>query len=143
MKEILLDNIKSDLERYNTIDIVINQKAEDIQKRKDSPDLENTSVDEKIKLAQEANIDLIFFASDQRLIFNRLFFSIDLYLQVYKEIPKEAQDFYSKYKIFNAKEMFVIKDGNVIEKEDGALQKAREDYVNNNPFLKSLIDSAK
>lgn len=141
MKEKLEQKIRENINNYNIIDEIVKQKSREVQEKKNDPQLENSSIEDKIKLAQELNVDLILFISDQKIVYNRIIPYVELYIELYSILPEDISDFYKKYKIFYPKEIFIVKDEGLVEKEEGMLEKVRENYINSNSFLKSLIDS--
>lgn len=141
MEDILLAKIESIYKEYKDLDVIIQEKRKSLEEKrlKLREDTNGSDLQEKVDFYQQVNVDLILFTNDLKIKFDKLFFLIDLFKDLlYEGLPKEIVDFYNLYKPYSPSEIFILKDGNLIEKEEGSLDKAREEFIKNNDFIKQL-----
>lgn len=145
MKEFLEKKIVSTHQEYTDLDAIIKEKNVELEaKRLKIKDGGGENLEEKIEFIKEANVDLFLFSTDLKVKFDRLFFLINLYNELgYEGLPESVLTFYKTYKAYSPTEIFIIKDGNLLEKEEGSLEKARQSFIDNNEFMKQLLGSAK
>lgn len=143
MKEFLTKKIEDNYREYIDLATIIKEKTESLEtKRLKIKDNENTDLQEKVNFFKEASVDLVLFTTDQKIKFDRIFFLISLYNELgYEGLSEEIVVFYKTYRMYAPIEIFIVKDGNLIEKEDGSLEKARESFEKNNEFMKQLLNS--
>ena len=147
MKELLEGRIKQDFSDYIDLEAIIKEKQKELEKNKSdivSGAAGNVDdIEKRIKFYQNFYIDLTLFMSDLKVIFSRLFFNIDLHKDLnYDGLPTEIVEFYNANRTFAPRQMFVVKDGKISEKEEGSLEKERQNFLQSD-FLKGLIDKVK
>lgn len=85
--------------------------------------------------------DFTLITRDCQLIFTELIILIRLYKDLnFNDMPKEVLEFYGKNEIHFPKTLFVVKEGGIVEKEEGSLQAERDKFLKSD-YLKNLINS--
>lgn len=148
MKEFLKEKIELNYKNYCDLEKIIEQKKIDLRETKErfSKELEDgvknddvSKVEERIKYYQDFYIDYTLLVNEHKIIFNKLFFTIEFYKELnYDGLSEEIVEFYEKNRMFAPREIFVIKDGNVSEREEGLLEKERKNFLESD-FYKTII----
>lgn len=140
MKDVLLEKIVEGHKNFLQFQELVNQKRAQIDESKKTLKVEDeTNVDNIIKHYTDVYVDLVLFSRDMQIGFAKVFFELDLFKELgYEGLPDQIEEFYNKNKPFAPTQMFVIKENKVLEKETGALAKARQDFLDNNPFIQQL-----
>lgn len=141
MEELFKERIITIYNNYNDLKTIVEQKQKELEEsKKKIQEIAGNSIEEKVEFYQNFYIDLMLMITDSKIIFNKLFILIDLYKVLCKEsLPEEIINFYDKNRHFYQSELFIMKDGNVLEKEKGSLQKQREAFLKSD-FLSKLIE---
>lgn len=141
MEDLLKEKIETLYKNYCDLKQIGENKAKQLEENKDkikSGTLED--LESKVELYQNFYIDYMLIVEDSRIVFNKLFILIDLFKTSCKGVLlEEIADFYEKNRHFCQNEMFIIKNGNVEEKEEGSLQKKRDAFLKSD-FLSKLIE---
>jgi hypothetical protein len=144
MKEILKNRILKGYQNFLDLEKIIKEKNTEITQVKEKISSENLStIEEKADLYKSIYIDFTFLINDSKINFSRLFFDTDLYKELgFDDLPPEIVEFYNKNRFFAPKEIFIIKDGVAIEREEGILSIEREKFMNSD-FFTSLMNIKK
>jgi len=140
MEEALKERITVLYKNYSDLKKIGEDKQAELESNKEqikSGTLED--LEAKATHYQNSYIDFMLIIEDSKITFNKLFILIDLYKVLCKgSLPEDIADFYEKNRHFCQSEMFIIKNGNVEEKEEGSLQKKRDAFLKSD-FLSKLI----
>lgn len=144
MKGILKNRILEGYQNFLDLEKIIKEKNVEITQVKEKMTTDGLSnIEEKADLYKNIYIDFTFLINDSKINFNRLFFNIDLYKELgYDDLPAEIVEFYNTNRFFVPKEIFMIKDGKAIEREEGTLKNEREKFMNSE-FFTSLMNVKK
>lgn len=137
MKEQLLEKIQELFPFYTNYYEIFLQKQKELSQlkkkleaREDIPDPEEVE-----ELVVGNNVDMILFTQDLQFIYTRLVYYMDLYIEIFQEdLPSEMQELYKTYKAFYPKINFIMKDGNLVEKEEGTLEAKRQEFLNSETY---------
>ena len=140
MEDLLLDKIVILHKNYSDLKRISDEKQEELSKiRSDFGNKDVESLEKRVEFYQNFYIDLMLVVSDSKITFNKLFTLIDLFKVICrKPLPDDIIEFYEKNRHFCQNEIFIIKDGEIVEKEEGSLQKQRELFLKSD-FLSKLI----
>lgn len=140
MEDLLLDKIVVLHKNYFDLKKISDEKQEELNKiRADFGNKDVESLEKRVEFYQNFYIDLMLVISDSKITFNKLFTLIDLFKVICrKPLPDDIIEFYEKNRHFCQNEIFIIKDGEIVEKEEGSLQKQRELFLKSD-FLSKLI----
>ncbi len=114
-------------------------KNEELQKQK--KDLyTKTNLEESIKDFSNLATDFTLISRDSQIIFTELFNYIKLYKELnFEALPEDVIEFYNKNEVFFPKTLFVVKEGGIVEKEEGSLERERDKFLKSD-YLKNLIN---
>lgn len=140
MEDLLLDKIVSLHKNYCDLKKIGDDKQEELSKIKTNfGNKDVNSIEERVEFYQNFYIDLMLIVSDSKITFNKLFTLMDLFKVICrKPLPDDMIEFYEKNRHFCQNEIFIVKDGEIVEKEEGSLQKQRELFLKSD-FLSKLI----
>jgi len=143
MKEVLLEKIIELKIAYMDFFKIYTDKVQAVETYKAK--LKNVKTEEDIPSPEELQqfltdsfVDLISYAQDLQMMFNKFGNYTDLYVELYQQdLPEDIKSMYSSYKE-KFKINFVLKDGKLIEVEDGALEKRRNEFLSGDIY-KNLV----
>lgn len=139
MQKEIKDIIEREYRNLVDLDIIVRQKSEEVNKNKLSileSDVED--IEEISKLYSDKYVDLVLFGRDLKTIFDRIHYTISLYNELgYSGLSEEVVKFYNDSSMNSPKQIFFIKDGKLMEKEEGSLQKERDLFLKSD-FMKNL-----
>lgn len=140
MEELLKDRIVALFTNYQDLKKISEDKQRDITSNKEQ--IKNGTMEDlesRLTSYQDTYIDFMLIVEDSKIVFNKLFTLIDTFKVMCKSsLPEDIADFYEKNRHFCSTEMFIIKNGNLEEKEEGSLQKKRDAFMKSD-FLSKLI----
>lgn len=141
MKDILLEKLSDIFQSHRDLNTVFETKKIEVDKQKESLG-KITSLDIAPKYEDiesfylTSYVDLMAFSQDLQILFFKFGNYADLYKETFLEdIPEEMRELYKVYKAV-IKTTFVMKDGNLVEIEDGALDKKRQDFLKGDFYQK-------
>lgn len=143
MREIFLKKISDRYEDFLQFESLVKQKLEKVKNAKQDIKVDEikdeSSLQVVAKMYTDIYVDLVLFNRDKDIVFAKLMNEIDLFKELEKDgLPENIIEFYNSHKSYVATQMFIIKDDKVIEREDGMLQKNRDDFLANSPLIKEL-----
>lgn len=140
MKEQLYDKIIELHNYYVTFKKLIAQQQAKITQEKDNI-LKGDNIpspEELESLYTAYYVDLVSFGTDLQLIYGRLGFYIDLYIELTQgELTEDVKTFYKEYKRNFPKQAFIVKDDKIVEGEEGMLEQKRKEFLASD-FFKEL-----
>lgn len=139
MKEQFLEKIIELHSEYSEFDTLFAQQEKKLTQARAALEASTgtSSVEEAKKLDADYYIDLALFSQDLQIRYARLGNYIDLYVELFQEIPDQVKEFYKVYKIVFPKYAFILKDGNLVESEEGALEAKRKAFLEGD-FYKNI-----
>lgn len=140
MEDLLVDRIVSLHKDYHDLKRIGENKQKELEELKSNFGEKNIdSLEKRVEFYQNFYIDLMLVVGDSKITFNKLFTLIDLFKVICRRpLPDDIIEFYEKNRHFCQNEIFIIKDGEIVEKEEGSLQKQREIFLKSD-FLSKLI----
>jgi hypothetical protein len=139
MKDELIRIIGRDYQNLLDMDIIVRKKSKEIETdkqgllSKDIQDLEKVS-----KLYSNMYVDLVLFGKDLKVLFDRVHFLINLFRELgYSGLPEEIVKFYNESIENSPRQIFYMKDGDLMEKEEGMLEKERNKFLESD-FMKNF-----
>lgn len=141
MKEQFLEKIQELFPFYTDYYAIFLQKQKELEGMKQKLESrEDIPTPEELEdYALGNNIDMVLFTQDLQFIYTRLVYYMDLYIELFQEeLPLEMQDLYKTYKAFYPKINFIMREGNLVEKEEGTLEAKRQEFLNSDTY-KQLI----
>lgn len=99
-----------------------------------------TNLEESIKTFSDMATDFTLISRDSQIIFTELFNMVKLYNDLNLEpLSEEIIEFYNKNESFFPKTLFIVKEGGIVEKVQGSLEKERDKFLKSD-YLKNLIN---
>lgn len=142
MEEFLKNKIDNLYHSFSTLNTKAEEKGAEVKKFKDNIK-ETQDLKKSIEDFSNLSADFTLISRDSQIIFMELFTLIKLYKELesqgFKELENEIKDFYKKFEVFQPKTIFIVKNGNIEEKEEGSLQKERDRFKQSD-YIKSLIN---
>lgn len=142
MKDRLLQKINSDYQDLLSFDALIKEKRESVEQGK-TKIFENKmdNLEDIASTYSDMYVDLVLFNRDLRVIFDRLHFQISLFNELgFEGLSKDVVNFYNESQVNVQKQMFIIKDDKVIEKEEGILEKERKRFLEGD-LMKQIMNN--
>ena len=142
MKDLLKEKIELEYKNLLDLDLIVKNKSKEVENSKNSIlSSEEDDIEKISKLYSDKYVDLVLFGKDLRVLFERVHVYISLFKELgYSGLSEDIINFYNQSSNNAPKQIFYIKDGNLLEKEEGSLQKERELFMNSD-FMKSIQDN--
>lgn len=142
MRDKLLQRIDSDYQDLLSFDALIKQKKEEVELgKKKIIEQKFDNIEDVASTYSDMYVDLVLFNRDLRIIFDRLHFTIALFNELgFEGLSKDIIDFYNESQINVQKQIFIIKDDKVIEKEEGILERERKKFLEGD-LMKQIMNN--
>lgn len=148
MKDQIKTKILNNYNNYLELEKILKDKQENLKSKQEDirKELENSKDENQmqkiIEFHQDKYINFNFLVNDSQITFVRLFNLIDLFKELgYEDLPEEVAHFYESQKSFSPREVFIIKNGELLERETGLLEKARKNFLESD-YFKSLMKNS-